>query len=281
VNWSEKALAEENSCSRVRERKREDRKKRKHSFCFSSHFDLDLLLQQNVTAFPARGGANGSIRFKNEAAHGANKGLDVALALLAPVAAEFTDVSFADLFQLAGATAVEVAGGPSIPMKYGRKDAPGPESETPEGNLPAGGSPWPQNAKGPAEHLRCIFGRMGMDDKEIVALSGAHTLGRAKPTRSGFGKDSTKYTCKGPGTPGGSSWCKEWLKWDNEYFANLVADAAGQNDPELLVLETDACLVTDPGFKPFAERYAADPKAFDADYAAVHAKLSELGVEWE
>ena len=162
--------------------------------------------QQNVSAFPARGGANGSIRYTNEAAHGANKGLNFALDLLAPVAAKHADVSFADLFQLAWATAVEVAGGPEIPMRYGRKDAPGPESETPEGNLPAGGAPWPKGAAGPAEHLREVFYRMGLDDKEIVALSGAHTLGRAKPSRSGFGKEITKYTAKGPGTPGGSSW---------------------------------------------------------------------------
>jgi L-ascorbate peroxidase len=59
---------------------------------------------------------------------------------------------------------------------------------------------------------------MGFNDQEIVALSGAHTIGRAKPTRSGFGKESTKYTVNGPGTPGGSSWTPEWLVFDNTYF---------------------------------------------------------------
>lgn len=29
-----------------------------------------------------------------------------------------------------------------------------------------------------ADHLREVFGHMGMNDKEIVALSGAHTLVR-------------------------------------------------------------------------------------------------------
>ena len=28
----------------------------------------------------------------------------------------------------------------------------------------------------------------------VQALSGAHTVGRARPDRSGFGKESTKYT---------------------------------------------------------------------------------------
>jgi hypothetical protein len=48
--------------------------------------------------------------------------------------------------------------------------------------------------------------------------AGAHTLGRVKPSRSGYGKEKTKYTEKGPGTPGGSSWTVEWLKFDNSYF---------------------------------------------------------------
>ena len=83
----------------------------------------------------------------------------------------------------------------------------------------AGGAPWPGKAAGPGDHLRNVFYRMGFTDQEIVALSGAHTLGRAKKTRSGFGQDVTKYTKNGPGKPGGSSWTPEWLKFDNSYFA--------------------------------------------------------------
>ena len=66
--------------------------------------------------------------------------------------------------------------------------------------------------------MRNVFYRMGFTDQEIVALSGAHTLGRAKKTRSGFGQDVTKYTENGPGKPGGSSWTPKWLKFDNSYF---------------------------------------------------------------
>lgn len=32
----------------------------------------------------------------------------------------------------------------------------------------------------PAQHLRNVFYRMGLNDQEIVALSGAHTLGRGE-----------------------------------------------------------------------------------------------------
>lgn len=43
-------------------------------------------------------------------------------------------------------------------------------------------------------------------------------MGRVRKDRSGFGKEKTKYTEKGPGTPGGTSWTIKWLKFDNSYF---------------------------------------------------------------
>jgi len=70
-------------------------------------------------------------------------------------------------------------------MKYGRVDVTGPDECPPEGNLPgaagpfddaAGSNPFP-GAADPQTHLRNIFHRMGFDDAEIVALSGAHTIG--------------------------------------------------------------------------------------------------------
>lgn len=70
-------------------------------------------------------------------------------------------------------------------------------------------------------------------------VTGAHTLGRAKPSRSGFGKDKTKYTENGPGTPGGSSWTPEWLKFDNSYFTvGLSSNAVNRNSPNELRLHT-------------------------------------------
>lgn len=69
-------------------------------------------------------------------------------------------------------------GGPVIEMKYGRKDAESPDDCVDEGYLPAGNAPFP-DAETPQDHLRNVFYRMGFGDEGIVALSGAHTLGRA------------------------------------------------------------------------------------------------------
>ncbi|GLC36642.1 hypothetical protein PLESTM_000484300 [Pleodorina starrii] len=251
---------------------------------------------KNIAEWPACGGATGSIRFKPEIDHAANKGLAIALGILAPIKKKYPDVSYADLFQMASAVAVEAAGGPKIPMRYGRKDASGPEQCAPDGRLPGAAHPFADGSVSPAEHLRRVFYRMGLEDRDIVVLSGGHTLGRARPERSGFGEHSTKYTAVGPGastaspsgspdrpvTPKpvgqlGSSWTVNWLEFDNSYFREIKS----KRDAELLVLPTDACIFEDEAFRPYAEKYAADQEAFFADYKVSHAKLSELGVEWE
>ncbi|TVU29720.1 hypothetical protein EJB05_21302 [Eragrostis curvula] len=226
---------------------------------------------KNIKEWPQCGGADGSLRFDAELKHGANAGLINALKLIQPIKDKYPGITYADLFQLASATAIEEAGGPKIPMKYGRVDVTAPAQCPPEGRLPDA------SPRDPAEHLREVFYRMGLDDKDIVALSGAHTLGRSRPDRSGWGKPETKYTKDGPGEPGGQSWTVEWLKFDNSYFKDIKE----RRDQDLLVLPTDAALYEDPSFAVYAEKYAEDQEAFFKDYAEAHAKLSNLGAKFD
>mmetsp|Transcript_33285 Transcript_33285/g.43895 ORF Transcript_33285/g.43895 Transcript_33285/m.43895 type:complete len:331 (+) Transcript_33285:87-1079(+) len=242
----------------------------------------------SIKEWPECGGAIGSIRFSPEIDHAANAGLNTALKLLEPIKTKFPSVGWADLMQMASAVSVELAGGPAIPMKYGRVDSTSPDECSPEGNLPGAAAPFDDGCATPQEHLRKVFYRMGFNDQEIVALSGAHTLGRAFKDRSGFGAEQTKYTSgdhlaradgkPGYGRKGGSSWTEKWLKFDNSYY-QTVPDADA--DPELLKLETDQSLFLDEGFLPFAQKYKQDEKAFFEDYAAAHAKLSELGSKFD
>lgn len=64
---------------------------------------------KNIEDWPQRGGANGSLRFEPELKHAANAGLVDALKLIEPLKEKYANISYADLFQLASATAVEVS----------------------------------------------------------------------------------------------------------------------------------------------------------------------------
>ncbi|CAN0264344.1 unnamed protein product [Pylaiella littoralis] len=280
--------------------------------------DAGTFNKDSAEPWPRCGGANGSIRFEPEINHDANAGLVIGLKLLQPIKDKHPDVGWADLIQLASATAIEQAGGPVIDMKYGRKEATTPQCCVDEGNLPSGNAPFP-DANTPQmfccfmprssfftqlryryprltsvscfsqEHLRNVFYRMGFGDEGIVALSGAHTLGRAQKDRSGEGAETSKFTEKGccprgegaapgVGIEGGSAWTPNWLKFDNSYFATVPDDGC---DSELLKLATDKCLFVDEGFLPFAQKYKASQDAFFEDYKKAHKMLSELGAVWE
>nr|UXX51215.1 L-ascorbate peroxidase [Paeonia ostii] len=192
------------------------------------------------------GGPFGTIKHPDELAHEANNGLDIAVRLLEPIKQQFPILSYADFYQLAGVVAVEVTGGPEIPFHPGRQDKPEPP---PEGRLP--------DATKGSDHLRDVFGHMGLSDQDIVALSGGHTLGRCHKERSGF---------EGP-------WTANPLIFDNSYFKELLT---GEKEG-LLQLPSDKALLSDPVFRPLVDKYAEDEDAFFADYAEAHLKLSELG----
>ncbi|XP_041998801.1 L-ascorbate peroxidase 3-like isoform X2 [Salvia splendens] len=192
------------------------------------------------------GGPNGSIRNEEEYAHGANSGLKIALEFCEQVKSKCPKITYADLYQLAGVVAVEVTGGPTVSFVPGRKDS---KISPKEGRLP--------DANKGVPHLKEVFYRMGLSDKDIVALSGGHTLGRAHPERSGFD----------------GAWTKEPLKFDNSYFQELLK---GESEG-LLKLSTDLALLDDPDFRRYVELYAKDEDAFFRDYAESHKKLSELG----
>ena len=81
------------------------------------------------------GSGGGTIRFKEELAHGGNAGLDKMVEKLEPIHSKYSGISYADLYVLAGATALEAAG-VKVPFKAGRVDAMSPDAVTPDGRLP-------------------------------------------------------------------------------------------------------------------------------------------------
>lgn len=211
------------------------------------------------------GGSNGAtMRFAPESEDGANAGLGIERDILAPVKREFPELSYADIWTLAGCCAIEESGGPKIEHHLGRTDAADGKACPVIGRLP--------DAKLDAQHLRDVFYRMGFTDRDIVALSGAHTLGSCHQTRSGF---------DGP-------WTHDPLKFDNSYFKNLLkydwAPRAWDGplqyaDPknEIMMLPTDLALKTDSAFLPYVEEFAANQPAFFEAFKAAFEKLISLG----
>jgi cytochrome c peroxidase len=216
------------------------------------------------------GSGGGTIRFKEELAHGGNAGLDKMVAKLEPIKKRFPDVSYADLYTLAGKVAIEAAGGPEIAWRAGRVDELSPEAVTPDGRLPDAdkGSP----AKN-AVHLRTgVFYRMGFNDREIVCLSGAHALGRAHADASGY---------SGPWTPAPTALSNsffnlllnvEWTpkQWDGPL---QFEDPTGK----LMMMPSDMVLIEDPKFRKHVVTYAKDNDLFLKDFGAAVSKLFELG----
>jgi cytochrome c peroxidase len=100
----------------------------------------------------------------------ADIGLNIARALLDPLQIKYP-ITHADLWSFAAACVVSNSGGPEITWFPGRNDAyDATHRPYPDGVLPS-----PLSAP---NDLRGIFYRMGFQDQDIVALSGAHNFGK-------------------------------------------------------------------------------------------------------
>eukprot|EP00472_Partenskyella_glossopodia_P013714 CAMPEP_0197518676 /NCGR_PEP_ID=MMETSP1318-20131121/3898_1 /TAXON_ID=552666 /ORGANISM="Partenskyella glossopodia, Strain RCC365" /LENGTH=319 /DNA_ID=CAMNT_0043069205 /DNA_START=37 /DNA_END=996 /DNA_ORIENTATION=- len=215
--------------------------------------------------FDGTGGSEGAgMRFGPEAGDDANAGLHVARDLLEKIKEKHPEISYSDLWSLAGTVAIEALGGPTCAWIGGRKDYADASEGPPQGRLP--------DATRNADHLRAVFYRMGFSDQEIVALSGAHVLGRCHSDRSGF---------EGP-------WVNSMTTFSNEYFRELfenqwtVKNWKGPLQYEdksgaLMMLPTDMELKNDPEFRVYAEKYWKDQDLFFKDFAKAWTKLMHLG----
>jgi cytochrome c peroxidase len=229
------------------------------------------------------GSCGATMRYEPESKWGANAGLNLARDLLEPIKAKHPNLTYSDLWALAGAQAVEAMAGPEVSWRPGRTDAPVPgQAADPkrhevakkiveDGRLP--------DASQGAQHLRDIFHRMGFNDQEIVALSGAHALGRCHTDRSGY---------EGP-------WTRAPTTMSNMYFTELLGQEwvlKNTKDPswkgplqyvdkatgELMMLPTDLALLQDATFKKWVDVYAKDEDKFFQDFAKAFSRLLELGV---
>ncbi|KAF5351772.1 hypothetical protein D9756_007753 [Leucocoprinus leucothites] len=212
------------------------------------------------------GGSNyATMRFEPESLHGANAGLNVARRLMEKVKVEFPWISYGDLWTLAGVCAVQEMAGPKIPWRPGRIDGFAAQA-SPDGRLP--------DASQGSDHLRTIFYRMGFNNQEIVALSGAHALGRCHRDRSGF---------EGPWTFSPTTLTNDYFKllFDEKWVWkkwNGPKQLEDKKTRSLMMLPTDYVLIQDKSFKRWAKAYAEDQDLWFKDFSSVLSRLFELGV---
>jgi Peroxidase len=98
------------------------------------------------------GSQKGTIRFTEELKHGANAGLDLAVSWLEPIKKKYdregANLSYADLYTLAGVEAIKTMGGPTIPWRAGRVDSLDESDVTPDGRLPDADKGSPAKVRG-------------------------------------------------------------------------------------------------------------------------------------
>ncbi|KAG0666914.1 cytochrome c peroxidase [Rhodotorula mucilaginosa] len=213
------------------------------------------------------GGSNGAgMRYEAEGGDPANAGLEHARRFLEPIKQKHPWITYADLWTLAGVVAIKEMGGPDCKWKPGRTDFADESKCPPRGRLPDGALA--------ADHLRHVFYRMGFNDQEIVALAGAHSLGRCHSDRSGF---------EGPWSVTPTKFSTQYFKltkfkWEKKTWEGPVQYKNTDLGEELMMLPTDMALIEDEKFLPYVKKYAEDREAFYSDFAAVFSKLIELGV---
>lgn len=203
-----------------------------------------------------------------EHAFASNAGLpQVAIPLLQAISDKYVPrlISHADLWALAANVAIKVMGGPEVTTHFGRFDVQAHKEgmQSAAGRLPDGDKD--------AKHLRDIFYPKGFTDQDIVALSGAHTVGACHAERSGFE----------------GAWTDDKLKFDNAYFKDLLNKnwsletvKSGNKQyrcGKTMMLTTDMALIEDPKFKEYVNKYASDQSAFFEDFKTAWVQLQELG----
>ncbi|QCD87625.1 peroxidase [Vigna unguiculata] len=182
-------------------------------------------------------------------------------------------VSCADILALAARDGVVRVGGPSWPVPLGRRDSRTANQSAANSDLPA-----------PFANLSSLisaFAAKGLTPKDLTALSGAHTIGKAQCLlfRTRIYNETNidpnfaatrRTTC--PFTGGNSNLAPLDLvtptDFDNEYYANLLNQRG--------LLHSDQELFNGGSQDALTSTYAANNTAFFKDFAIAMVKMGNI-----
>ncbi|XP_047317699.1 peroxidase 55-like [Impatiens glandulifera] len=192
-------------------------------------------------------------------------------------------VSCADILALAARDVVVLAGGPSFPVELGRRDGLISQASLVAGNLP-----------GPDFHLtdlNSMFESHGLTQIDMIALSGAHTVGFSHCNR--FFDRIYNFSATNPVDPSlDPNYAQQLMQecpinvdpqiainmdpttpttFDNVYYQNLLAGKG--------LFTSDQVLFTDPASQSTVTDFANSQGVFNAAFGTAMIKLGRVGVK--
>ncbi|KAL6505134.1 hypothetical protein OROGR_024951 [Orobanche gracilis] len=183
-------------------------------------------------------------------------------------------VSCADILAVAARDASTAVGGPSWAVRIGRRDSITASRSLAETNLP--------RFTDPLTRLISDFGGKGLSERDLVALSGAHTMGQAQcfsfrsriysngsDIEAGF---ATTRRRQCPASGGDSRLAPLDLvtpnSFDNNYFRNILQRRG--------LLESDQVLFSGGSTDRIVTEYSNNPGTFSSDFGAAMLRMGDI-----
>ncbi|CAL9127834.1 unnamed protein product, partial [Musa textilis] len=184
-------------------------------------------------------------------------------------------VSCADILAIAARDSVVTLGGQSWNVKLGRRDSTTASLSAANNNIPPPSSS--------LINLISKFSDQGLSTKDLVALSGAHTIGQARCITfrahiyndanidSGFAK-TRQSNCPSTAGSGDNNLAPLDLQtpttFDNNYYKNLISTKG--------LLHSDQVLYNGDSTDSQVTAYSNSPGSFYSDFAAAMIKMGDI-----
>ncbi|XP_021822999.1 peroxidase 55 [Prunus avium] len=190
-------------------------------------------------------------------------------------------VSCADILALAARDCVVLAGGTAFSVELGRRDGLVSQASRVAGNLP--------EPNFNLDQLNTMFAKHNLSQTDVVALSGAHTIGFSHCGR--FSDRLYNFSSNSPVDPSlDPGYAKQLMgacpinadpvinldpetpdTFDNAYYRNLVAGKG--------LLSSDQVLFSDSASQPTVIDFANNPGNFNGAFITAMRKLGRVGVK--